>query len=63
VLQVTFSFDPKDESSVSKIWLLAVTAVVCTITEVVFAAITKEPAAAEPHTAGLAEDEQFVAVE
>jgi hypothetical protein len=63
VLHVTPSFVPKDESSVSKIWLLAVTAVVSTTTEVVDAPITKEPAAAEPQMAGLAEDEQFAAVE
>jgi len=63
VLHVTPSFVPKDESSVSKIWLLAVTADVFTTTDVAEAPITKEPAAAEPQTAGLAEDEQFVAVE
>ena len=63
VLQVTLSFVPKDESSVSKIWLLAVTAVVLTVTEVADAAITTEPVAADVHTAGLVEDEQFVAVE
>jgi hypothetical protein len=62
-LQVTLSFVPRDESSVSKIWLLAVNAVVSTTTEVVDAAITKEPAAAEPQTAGLADEEQFVVVE
>src|SRR5271157_2316365 len=63
VLQVTLSFDPRDESSVSKIWLLAVIAVVFTTTEVAEAAITTDPAVAEPHTAGLADEEQFVAVE
>jgi hypothetical protein len=42
---------------------LAVNAVVSTTTEVVDAAITKEPAAAEPQTAGLADEEQFVVVE
>jgi hypothetical protein len=63
VLQVTPSFVPRLESSVSKIWLLAVTAVVSTTTEVAEAAITTDPAVAEPHTAGLADEEQFVAVE
>lgn len=42
--------------------LFAVTAVVFTTTEVAAAATTTEPAAADPHTAGLAELVQFVVV-
>lgn len=45
------------------IWLLAVTAVVFTVNveEVVPVGISTLPAAAEPHTAGVATLEQFVA--
>ena len=62
VLQVTLSFAPRLESKVSWIWLLAVTAVVCTTTVVAPAATTTDPAAADPQTPGEAEDEQFEAV-
>ncbi len=62
VLQVTLSFVPSVSSSWIKIWLLAVTADVLTVTLVPDAAITNEPAAADPQTAGDAEEEQFVAV-
>jgi hypothetical protein len=63
VLQVMLSFVPRDESSVSKIWLFAVTADVSTTTDVAPAAMTTDPAPADPQTAGLADEEQFVAVE
>jgi hypothetical protein len=62
VSQVTDSFVPRESSRVRSIWLLAVTAVVLTWTVVAAAAMTTEPAAAAAHTAGLAEDEQFVSV-
>jgi hypothetical protein len=62
VLQVTLSFVPRLESYIRKIWLLAVTAVVFTVTVVPAAAMFTEPAAAEPQTAGDAEDEQLVPV-
>jgi hypothetical protein len=62
VLQVTLSFVPSDESSMMRIWLLAVTAVVFTVTVVAAAAITTDPAGAELHTAGEAEELQFVVV-
>jgi hypothetical protein len=62
VLQVTPSLVPSESSFVSMIWLLAVTAEVFTVTVVAPAAITTEPAAADPHAAGAAEDEQFVCV-
>ena len=62
VLQVTPSLVPRELSGWMIIWLFAVTAVVLTTTEVVAAAMTKDPAAADPHTAGEAADEQLVAV-
>jgi hypothetical protein len=62
VLQVTPSFVPSESSSIAMMTLLAVTAVVLTVTVVAPAAITKLPAAADPHTAGDAEDAQFVCV-
>jgi hypothetical protein len=61
-LQVTESFVPRLESSCTKIWLLAVTAVVLTVTVVPAAATSTLPAAADAHTAGAAEDVQLVAV-
>src|SRR5215472_11345623 len=62
VLQVTPSLVPSESSFCSKMMLFAVTAVVFTVTVVAPAAITTLPAAAEPHTAGAAEEEQFVPV-
>ena len=62
VLQVTVRRVPSDVSGWISISLFAVTAVVFTTTEVVAAAITKAPAAAEPQTAGDAALEQLVAV-
>jgi hypothetical protein len=62
VLQVTPNFVPSDESSVTVIWLFAVTAVVFTTTEVADAAIATDPADAAPQTAGLADDEQLAVV-
>lgn len=59
VLQVTPSFVPSEESKVTRIWLFAVTAVVSTTTLLAAAAMFTEPEAAEPHTAGDAEDVQF----
>jgi hypothetical protein len=49
-------------SKIAKIWLLAVTAVVFTVTSVPEAGIITDPAAAAAHTAGPAEEEQLVAV-
>ena len=62
VLHVTLNFVPSEESNVKIIWLLSVTAVESTTTVVAEAATTTLPAAAEPHTAGDAALEQFVAV-
>ena len=62
VLQVTPNFAPKLWSTCTIIWLFAVTAVVFTTTEVPAAAITTDPAAAEPQTAGEAALEQFIVV-
>jgi hypothetical protein len=60
VLHVTLSFVPKLESSVTKIWELAVTAVVATVTVVAAAAMLTEPAGAAEHVPP--ELEQLVAV-
>lgn len=62
VLQVTLRRVPKDESGVISISLLAVTAEVFTTMDVVAAAMVNAPALADPHTAGEAEEAQFVAV-
>ena len=62
VLQVTPSFGPRVISSCTKIWLFAVTAEVLTVMVLAEAAMTTEPAAADPHAAGDAELEQFAAV-
>jgi len=59
VLQVTDSLVPRLLSSITKIWLLAVTAVVLTCTVVAAAATTTEPEGALPQTAGEAELEQL----
>ena len=63
-LQVTPNFVPRLESSMTNIWLLAVTAVVLTTMELDTALVGRAalPAADDPHTAGDAELEQFVAV-
>jgi hypothetical protein len=63
VLQVTLSLVPRLSSTVSMIWLLAVTAVEFT-TRVGLVPVGRAtlPDAAEPHTAGEAELEQFEAV-
>jgi hypothetical protein len=63
-LHVTPSFVPSVSSVITKIWLLAVTAVVFTTMELdtAFVGSAALPAAADPHTAGDAELEQFVAV-
>ena len=63
VLQVTESLVPRLESSCRRIWLLAVTDVVLTVTVVPNAATTKLPAEDAAHTAGDAEDEQLVALD
>jgi len=52
VLHVTPSFAPNDASKVTKIWLLAVTALVFTTSVVAPARTDTLPAAAEPHAAG-----------
>lgn len=62
VLQVTLNFVPREVSGCTIIWLFAVTAVVFTVTVVAVAAMVKDPADAEPQTAGDADDEQLVAV-
>ena len=62
LLQVTPSFVPSEESSVTVIWLFAVTAVVFTTTEVADAGIATDPADAAPQTAGFVDDEQLAAV-
>lgn len=61
VLQVTPNLVPKVSSDCMKIWLLAVTAVVliCSVAFVPVGTATL-PAAAEPQTAGEAEEEQLV---
>lgn len=63
-LQVTASFVPRVSSVVTRIWLLAVTAVVLTTIELetAFVGSATLPAAADPQTAGDAELEQFEAV-
>jgi len=63
VLQVTPSFVPRLSSTLSSIWLLAVTAVVLTVSVgLVPVGSATEPAAAARHTAGEALLEQLVAV-
>ena len=59
-LHVTPSLVPRLWSNIAKIWLLAVTAVVLTVTSVPAAGIITEPAAAAAQTAGPAEEEQLV---
>lgn len=61
-LHVTNNLVPSVSSAANVIWLLAVTAVVLTVTVVPAAAMTTLPAAAEPHTAGAALLLQLVAV-
>lgn len=62
VLHVTLNAVPRDWSSCTMISLLAVTAVVLTVTDVAVAATVNAPAEADPHTAGEAELAQFVPV-
>lgn len=62
LLHVTLNFVPRELSKVRMIWLLAVTALVSTMTLDEPAAIETLPAAAEPHKAGEAEEEQFASV-
>jgi|SRR5271170_4383760 len=62
-LQTTPSFAPNVASACTKIWLSPLTTVVFTVTVVAPTAITTLPAAADPQTAGEAEDEQFELVE
>jgi hypothetical protein len=61
-LHVTLSTVPKLSSGKTNIWLLASTADVFTVTVVAPAAMTTLPDAAEPQTAGDAEEAQFVVV-
>src|SRR6266403_1089183 len=61
-LHVTLNLVPRVSSGKTRIWLLAVTAVVFTVTVVAPAAMTTLPACADPHIAGDAALEQFVAV-
>jgi len=63
VLQVTPSRFPIEESNVTAMLLLAVTAVVSTTTLVCPAAITTAPSGAAAHSAGVAREAQFVMVE
>lgn len=62
VLHVTLSAVPREKSSATPMMLFAVTALVSTVTVPAAAAITKNPDAAEPHTAGEAELAHSVAV-
>ena len=61
-MHVTPNFEPSEESKLSRIWLLAVTAVVSTVTEVEPDGTATLPAAAEPQAAGEALELQFVPV-
>jgi len=59
LLQETRSLPPKEESSMIRIWLFAVTAVVFTVAVIDPMPITKLPAGAESHLAGEAFELQF----
>ena len=59
LLQETPSLAPNEESSMIKIWLFAVTAVVFTVALVDPTPSTKLPAGAESHFAGEATELQF----
>ena len=59
-LQVTPRCAPREESSITKIWLLAVTAVVFTVSVVAPVLIATEPAGDEPQTAGVATEVQVL---
>ena len=59
LLQETRSLDPSDESSMIRIWLFAVTAVVFTVAVVDPTSRIKLPAGAESHFAGEASELQF----